>query len=59
MEVPATIAAAARRLVGAVLRVEALHRCLDQRAVNREMLAAQKLPDPRVLRIAARNLAAT
>ena len=51
VEVPAVVAAAARRLVGAVLRAEAFHRCpgLDQRAVDREVLATQELSDPRVV----------
>ena len=50
VEVPAAIAAAVRRLVGAVLGAEALHRRpgLDQRAVDREVLAAQELPNVRV-----------
>ena len=51
MEVPAAVAAAGWRLVGAVLRAEALDRCsgLDQGAVDREVLATQELSDPRVV----------
>jgi hypothetical protein len=51
VEVPAALAAATRWLVRAVLQAEAFQRCpgLNERAIDREVLAAQEVPNLRVV----------
>ena len=50
VEVRAGVAATATRLIPVIPGAKALHGCprLDQGAVDREVLAAQELPDPRM-----------